>query len=243
MGRLSRKRARAKTRSNNDKLCITRCCSSLSASLNRSTTTGVVDNNGRNNNIPQDDENSSNNEEDEEVDIPQYTLQSRRRRRGTMKKSFIPFQSFRQKLCCLCSRSTMSIMARDEMNEDGSTTNTSYCLFLDINSIISSYFSWSFRTSYVMLFIGFAAFYYGLILFFALVYYGITAAYPTCVNSAGSPIGTGEGARRFGDCFQLSWTTFSTVVSFVVLTCFMYLSCGLHDYDFNVLYTYSVQLS
>ena len=224
MGRLSRKRARAKTRSNNDKLCITRCYSSLSASLNRSTTTGVADNNGRNN-IPQDHENSSNNREDEVVDIPQYTLQSRRRRRGTMKKSFIPFQSFRQKLCCLCSRSTMSIMARDEMNEDGSTTNTSYCLFLDINSIISSYFSWSFRTSYVMLFIGFAAFYYGLILFFALVYYGITAAYPTCVNSAGSPIGTGEGARRFGDCFQLSWTTFSTVVSFVV--CYvMYLSCG-----------------
>ena len=231
MGRLSRKRARAKTRSNNDKLCITRCCSSLSASLNRSTTTGaVVDNNGRNNNIPQDHENSSNNEEEGEVDIPQYTLQSRRRKRGlTMKKSFIPFQSFRQKLCCLCSRSTMSITARDEMNEDGSTTNnTSYCLFLDINNVISSYFSWSFRTSYVMLFIGFAAFYYGLILFFALVYYGITAAYPTCVNSAGSPIGTGEGARRFGDCFQLSWTTFSTVVSFVVFCCVSLLWCMVH---------------
>ena len=210
MGRLSRKRARAKTRSNNDKLCITRCCYSTLRALNTSTT---VENDGRNNNnnIPQNHENE---EEEEVVDIPQYTLQSRRRR--TMRKSCIPFRSFRQKLCCLCSRSTMSIKASYEMNEDGSTPNTSYCLFLDINTIISSYFSWSFRTSYMMLFIGFAIFYYGWILFFALGYYGITAVYPTCVNSAGSPIGTGEGARRFGDCFQLSWTTFSTVVSLVV---------------------------
>lgn len=32
-----------------------------------------------------------------------------------------------------------------------------------------------------------------------------------CINSAGNMIGTGEGARMFGDTFQLSWTTFSTV--------------------------------
>lgn len=59
----------------------------------------------------------------------------------------------------------------------------------------------------------FALFYFGFILIFALIYYWISLSYPMCVNSNGSAIGDGEGARIFGDCFHLSWTTFSTVVS------------------------------
>ncbi len=53
--------------------------------------------------------------------------------------------------------------------------------------------------------------YFGLILIFAGMYYVVSNVHPQCINSAGEMIGTGEGARVFGDCFQLSWTTFSTV--------------------------------
>ena len=69
-----------------------------------------------------------------------------------------------------------------------------------------------------MLFIVFALFYFGLILVFALVYYGISVGYPMCINSNGSMIGHGEGVRIFGDCFHLSWTTFSTVVSLELIS-------------------------
>lgn len=69
------------------------------------------------------------------------------------------------------------------------------------------------RTSYFLLFTVFAMLYFGQILIFTLFFFGITKSYPQCINSAGSMIGTGDGARLFGDCFQLSWTTFSTVVS------------------------------
>lgn len=84
---------------------------------------------------------------------------------------------------------------------------------MDVNGLISSYLSWCYRTSYLLLFGVFALFYFGLILIFAVVYNGISLSYPECINSAGSMIGSGEGSRIFGDCFQLSWTTFSTVVS------------------------------
>ena len=116
----------------------------------------------------------------------------------TSNKSFIPFRTFRQKICFFCSRTTLS-------------PESAHCFFIDVNGLISSYFSWSFRTSYVTLFGVFALFYYGLILLFSVLFYGIASIYPECINSAGQIIGEGEGARKFGDCFQLSWTTFSTV--------------------------------
>jgi len=151
-------------------------------------------------------DNERRNEDDEELldessSPPQYTLESRR----VTQKSILPCLSFRQKFCYCCSRTTMT---SDEFHPDG---KGSYLFFLDVNYLISTYLSWSFRTSYFLLFASFSIFYFGLILVFSAVYFGISAYYPECVNSGGQMIGDGEGARMFGDCFHLSWTTFSTV--------------------------------
>ena len=77
--------------------------------------------------------------------------------------------------------------------------------------IISNYLSWTYRTSYCFLFTVFAVIYFSQILIFALIFYAISSYYPQCINSNGEMIGHGEYARIFGDAFQLSWTTFSTV--------------------------------
>ena len=118
-------------------------------------------------------------------------------------RSILPFLSFRQKFCYCCSRTTIT---SDE--PDGKRINL---CFVDVNEVISKYLSWSFRTSYFLLFTVFASFYFSWILVFALVFYGISIGNPNCITSNGIPIGEGEGARLFGDCFHLSWTTFSTV--------------------------------
>mmetsp|Transcript_4007 Transcript_4007/g.7453 ORF Transcript_4007/g.7453 Transcript_4007/m.7453 type:complete len:570 (-) Transcript_4007:111-1820(-) len=135
--------------------------------------------------------------DEEEDDCPQYTLESRR-----VKKSSLPCLNFRQSFCYCLSRSTLT------SDPDAAQHNV---LFLDINSVISKYLSWCFRTSYVKLFLVFAASYFAWIIAFAILYYWISLKYPMCVNSNGSMIGEGEEVRIFGDCFQLSWTTFSTV--------------------------------
>ena len=85
-------------------------------------------------------------------------------------------------------------------------------LFMDVNAYISTYLSWSFRTSYLCLFFVYALFYFGFILVFSGIFFGIASSYPQCFNSGGSMIGSVDGHRIFGDLFQLSWTTFSTVV-------------------------------
>ena len=82
---------------------------------------------------------------------------------------------------------------------------------MDINTLISAYLSFSHRTSYFLLFLLFSLFYFGFILVFAIIYYAGSLYYPECITSAGMEIGEGEGATMFGDSFQLSWTTFSTV--------------------------------
>lgn len=133
---------------------------------------------------------------------PQYTLESRQR---SNQKSSLPCLSFRQKCCYLCSRTTAT---SDEFHQDG---KPSKLFFLDVNYLISTYLSWSFRTSYFLLFTTFGLFYFGLILVFSVIYFWISWYYPMCVNSGGQMIGSGEGAKLFGDCFHLSWTTFSTV--------------------------------
>ena len=177
MGRIARNRVK---HINNDK-CFTRCCNNKRRS-------------------------DSNHEEESKrpttsADVPQYTLESRRR--VTNKSWFFSFRLFCQRLCyCCCSRSTNTT---DELKYSDDATSHG------INHSISSYFSWSFRTSYGLLFIGFAIFYYGFILLFTLFFYMIALTYPECINSAGHMIGDAVGARRFSDCFQLSWTTFSTV--------------------------------
>jgi len=138
-----------------------------------------------------------------EYDRPQYTLESRR----VGRKSSLPCLKLRQKFCYCCSRTTLN----DEDENDNVDGKGSYFLFVDVNTLISGYLSWSFRTSYFLLFLAFSVFYFTLILVFALIFYVFVSYYPECVTSAGMVVGTGEDAKLFGDIFQLSWTTFSTV--------------------------------
>jgi len=198
MGRIARKRVK---HINNDK-CFTRCCNKRSSDSNteeeskRPTTPSSFRPRSLSLSFG-----SDNNNTDEEEDVPQYTLESRRR--VTNKNWIYSFRLFCQRLCyCCCSRTTNN--TNELLHSDNATSH-------GINHYISSYFSWSFRTSYGLLFIGFAIFYYGFILLFTLFFYIIALTYPECINSAGHMIGDQEGARRFSDCFQLSWTTFSTV--------------------------------
>ena len=81
----------------------------------------------------------------------------------------------------------------------------------DVNTLIADTLSWSYRTSYLLLALGFAAFYFGFCVIFALLYYWVAVVHPACINSGGVRIGDAPGAQLFSDCFHLSWTTFSTV--------------------------------
>jgi hypothetical protein len=130
-------------------------------------------------------------------------------------KSLLPFQYCRQKFCWFLSRSTLSdndIGGSDE-SSSGLPGGSAYICCIDVNAVVSSYLSFTFRSSYCLLFGSFALYYFSLVLIFATIYAGISAVYPECINSGGVMIGTGEGTHIFGDCFQLSWTTFATVVS------------------------------
>lgn len=139
--------------------------------------------------------------EDEEDTRPQYTLTSRLKRTGVK----TPFRSFRQKICYCCSNNIMTTEERRIMG------TTQMICFVDVNRVIAKYLSWSYRTSYFFLLNNFAILYFLWVLLFTVIYYLISLEYPECVNSGGDQIGAGAGARKFGDCFQLSWTTFSTV--------------------------------
>ena len=84
-------------------------------------------------------------------------------------------------------------------------------LGFDVNTLIADTLSWSYRTSYLLLAIGFGASYFAFCLFFALLYYWVAVVQPACINSGGVRIGDAPGALLFSDSFHLSWTTFSTV--------------------------------
>ena len=126
--------------------------------------------------------------------------------------SIFPFQKLRTKLGC-----TRANLSSDDAHSTSSTTGG-----FNVNRIIAEYLSWSFRTSYFFLFINYGLFYYTFILVFAAVYLAITWKEPSCINSAGSKLGdvgwdeegnlAGGWQSVFSDAFQLSWTTFSTVV-------------------------------
>jgi hypothetical protein len=106
----------------------------------------------------------------------------------------------------MLSRTTL----RNGIDETGTNT-PSYFLGLNINYMISSYLSWTFRTSYLLLFGAFGIFYFTQILLFALLYLIVASMNAQCITSGGVPIGSVPNSYLFSDCFHLSWTTFSTV--------------------------------
>jgi len=140
---------------------------------------------------------------DEEGDDkkPQYTLESSR---WGLTESTLPCLNFRKSFCFLCSRTTTG--AESEYHPDEGEKN---CFFVDVNSLISDYLNWSFCTSYLKLLGIFALSYFVIIVVYAAIYYGIALEWPMCINSNGEKIG--DVKYMSADCFQLSWTTFSTV--------------------------------
>ena len=129
-------------------------------------------------------------------------------------KSLLPFQALRTRCCWFLSRSTFSdndIVGSNE-SSSGLSGGSAYICCVDVNAVVSSYLSFTFRSSYVALVMSFTLAYFSLVIIFAAIYSGIAAMHPECIISGGYMIGTGEG-RIFGDCFHLSWSTFATVVS------------------------------
>lgn len=140
-------------------------------------------------------------EENSGEDKQQYKLHWK-----TTQKSSLPCLSCRQRTCWMLSRTTL----RNGIDETGTST-PSFFLGLNINYMISSYLSWTFRTSYLLLFGAFGIFYFTQILIFALLYLLIASMNAKCITSGGVPIGSVPNSYLFSDCFHLSWTTFSTV--------------------------------
>ncbi len=120
-------------------------------------------------------------------------------------ESSIPCLALRQNFCFCCSRTTMS---SSEYNNDEVVRNF---FTVDMDKFIKFYLSWAFRTSYLKLILNFSMSYFAFIMAFAGMYYGISKQWPMCINSGGGEMVVGPSA--FEDCFQLSWETFSTVVS------------------------------
>jgi hypothetical protein len=116
--------------------------------------------------------------DEDDYDRPQYTLKS-------------------VKIRTLSSLRRLTSRCTSRKNQMHYYTDAESNLRWDINSLISSYLSFSHRTSYFLLFLLFSVVYYANILMFAFVYWAFSAYYPECVTSAGAEIGSGEGSDLF----------------------------------------------
>jgi hypothetical protein len=74
---------------------------------------------------------------------------------------------------------------------------------------VIKYLHWTFRSSFMAVFLSAAVAFIVLTIIFALFIWGLGRANPTCIG------GVDFESDYFTDAYALSWTTFSTVVSAV----------------------------
>jgi len=84
----------------------------------------------------------------------------------------------------------------------------SFLSHLDPNRVLVGYLSWSFRTSFSILFLSLSIGFFALIIIFAFIMMILGSNFPTC-----SQPNFNEANTPFADAYALSWTTFTTVVS------------------------------
>jgi hypothetical protein len=75
------------------------------------------------------------------------------------------------------------------------------------NRVVMRYFFWAFRHSFSAVTLSAALGFMIITLVFAFIIWAIGMFRPTCIN------GIDPDSNYFTDAFQLSWTTFATVVS------------------------------
>ena len=92
------------------------------------------------------------------------------------------------------------------------------CLGLDPTRGLVGYLSWSFRTSFAVLFLSLSIGFFLLVTIFSLILMALGYIYPTCFQPVFNEAGT-----AFADAYALSWTTFTTVVSMRCIFCKIFL--------------------
>lgn len=100
-----------------------------------------------------------------------------------------------------------------------------HCCGFAPNSLVTRYLHWTFRNSFGTVFVTFSLGFFGLTLLFAFILLAAGYQEPKCVNVNGQNFSGYEGGsfyKDFGDAYALSWTTFSTVVSFNLYSDFLY---------------------
>jgi hypothetical protein len=111
--------------------------------------------------------------------------------------------------------------AKASIYEDtGSTQNSGAapcCTFFGLtpNNLVIKYLHWTFRSSFMAVFLSAAVAFITLTILFALFIWGLGRANPTCIG------GVDFESDYFTDAYALSWTTFSTVVSAVFVVVYL----------------------
>ena len=100
--------------------------------------------------------------------------------------------------------------------DTGDENNGCLCFGFSFNYLVTRFINFLFRASFLrVLFTGALGFYI-LTLFFALLIFASGINHPDCVHVNGQTFGQSGAGNRFSDAYELSWTTFSTVVRHVV---------------------------
>jgi hypothetical protein len=92
------------------------------------------------------------------------------------------------------------------------------CTFFGLtpNNLVIKYLHWTFRSSFMAVFLSAAIAFITLTMIFALFIWALGRANPSCIG------GLEDSSDYFTDAYALSWTTFSTVVSVVFVVVYLF---------------------
>ena len=88
------------------------------------------------------------------------------------------------------------------------------CCGVNLNHMVIHYLNWTHRNSFAAVVVSMAMGFFAVTTFFALCVWALTFVHPTCIG------GVTFAPTDFIDFFELSWTTFATVVSYDVFCAF-----------------------
>lgn len=101
-------------------------------------------------------------------------------------------------------------------DDAGGNSDDINCCGIEPNKLVTSYLHWTFRQSFMAVFLSAAVGFFGLTLFFGLLIFWFGTDRPECIYVDGEIFSNYTGSssyRSFGDAYQLSWNSFATVVS------------------------------
>ena len=113
---------------------------------------------------------------------------------------------------CFCDsfRGWKTKNGRDSSSASTSSGNTDPFERFILAQLLNAYVQWSFKTSLPQLLLSLTVLFYIFTLSWAVVLYVFGKYRPSCIYVGSDNFDT--GGSYFSDAYQLSWTTFSTVV-------------------------------